>query len=210
MRYFTGQPCSRGHIDTRLVSTGACRSCAIENSSAYRERNPEKVLEAKRSAYHKNREQNIRSMAEYRVANKAGLRDATKRRYRKNRERYLQISRDYQSANRKSVLATQKVWRDANVAMRTALESKRRSRKRHAIPAWYGEFDEFVWQEAAVLVQVRRDETGINWSADHMIPLQATQASGLHCAENCQVIPWDSNQSKGNKLILTERLEWLK
>ncbi|AUR99449.1 hypothetical protein NVP1265O_70, partial [Vibrio phage 1.265.O._10N.286.52.F6] len=28
MRYFTGTPCKRGHIDDRLTSTGVCRECS--------------------------------------------------------------------------------------------------------------------------------------------------------------------------------------
>jgi hypothetical protein len=30
MYYFTGKPCSYGHVERRLVSTGGCRGCTTE------------------------------------------------------------------------------------------------------------------------------------------------------------------------------------
>lgn len=83
-------------------------------------------------------------------------------------------------------------------------------RKKRAIPAWFGELDAFVWKEAISLASLRRERTGILWHVDHMIPLQAKEASGLHTWNNCQVIPAELNRSKSNKMILTEPEEWMR
>jgi len=42
-----------------------------------------------------------------------------------------------------------------------------------------------------------------------MIPLQAKIASGFHSADNIQVIPEALNVSKANRMMYTERNEWL-
>ena len=72
------------------------------------------------------------------------------------------------------------------------------------------EWDVFVMAEAKDLCDKRKSETQMLWDPDHMIPLRARGVSGLNCGDNIQVIPARLNRSKKNKLILTERNEWLK
>lgn len=103
-----------------------------------------------------------------------------------------------------------KRYREERPDVRTALEAKRRARKRNAVPAWFSEIDVFVWQEAAHLAILRRDATGIDWAADHMLALQGKLVCGLHVADNCQVIPAYLNNRKHNKMLLTEPDEWLR
>ena len=43
-RYFTGVPCSRGHVAERLVSTFTCVECARLATAAFHEAHPEVVL----------------------------------------------------------------------------------------------------------------------------------------------------------------------
>lgn len=42
-RYFTGQPCVRGHVSERFVSTKACTSCSSASTKAWVRKNPAKV-----------------------------------------------------------------------------------------------------------------------------------------------------------------------
>lgn len=72
-----------------------------------------------------------------------------------------------------------------------------------------GEFDVLVRSEAKDLCKTREAETGILWDPDHMLPLRAKTVSGLDCACNIQVIPAKLNRSKKNKVLYTERGEWL-
>lgn len=86
---------------------------------------------------------------------------------------------------------------------------KRRAKKLKAIPKWSSDFDAFVMQEAAKLAKLRQKHLGMEFHVDHCIPLQGKFVSGLHCADNLQVIPASQNLEKGNKLMYTEPLEWL-
>jgi hypothetical protein len=86
---------------------------------------------------------------------------------------------------------------------------KRKVRIANATPPWYGDFDDLVLQEAYDLASLRAEATGFQWHVDHMIPLRARKACGLHCGENIQVIPARLNWSKKNRMIYTERDAWL-
>lgn len=48
-RYFTGAPCSQGHIEPRLVCNGACTSCAHEITRKWKSRNKDKIAEYERA-----------------------------------------------------------------------------------------------------------------------------------------------------------------
>lgn len=76
-------------------------------------------------------------------------------------------------------------------------------------PGWFSEWDEFVEEEARNLAYMQEACTGIKWDVDHLLPLHAKEVSGLHCADNLQVIPATLNRRKHNKLKYTERMEWL-
>jgi hypothetical protein len=71
------------------------------------------------------------------------------------------------------------------------------------------ELNELVFAEAARLAKARRKATGISWHVDHMIPLRAKSACGLHVWNNLQVIPATLNIKKRNRLIMTEPFEWI-
>lgn len=75
--------------------------------------------------------------------------------------------------------------------------------------SWFSEWDEFVEEEARNLAYMQEACTGIKWDVDHLLPLHAKTVSGLHCADNLQVIPTTLNRKKHNKLKYTERGEWL-
>lgn len=105
----------------------------------------------------------------------------------------------------------ERVWlksKQRKAAISLAAVHKRNAAKLNATPGWYGELDEFVTREAADLCRLRELATGVAWQVDHMVPLQAREACGLHCAANLQVIPARMNISKKNRMIFTEPFEW--
>ncbi len=115
----------------------------------------------------------------------------------------------YYQQHRAAELARKVRYNLEQRALRTATENKRRARKLNAIPPWYGELGELVMEEAADLTFLRWEQTGIAWDVDHMIPLQARRATGLHCAANIQVIPSTMNRRKHNRMQLTQPGEWI-
>ncbi|QJB21902.1 glycolate dehydrogenase [Xanthomonas phage FoX3] len=112
----------------------------------------------------------------------------------------------WRAANPERKRANVAAWRAANPEKASAHWSNRRARKAAAIPADWSDFDQFVMEEAAAACKRREEMTGYAWHVDHMIPLAK---GGLHCATNIQVIPASMNMSKGDKLTLTERMEWI-
>lgn len=187
-RYFTGKPCKHGHVSERYVASKQCVSCA---SAACR---GDDYLAQKRQYYIDNRSRILTQQAVYNAV---------------NAERRSEWMRGYYAENREARLASNRSWKARNKDSVMALNLRRLARQRRAVPAWFGELDSLVWLEAADLVQLRFDATGIRWNADHMLALRASTVCGLHTWNNCQVIPASLNAKKKNKLALTDNLEWL-
>jgi hypothetical protein len=107
-------------------------------------------------------------------------------------------------------IAGKKARRDEARLAARARHAKRRSHKLNATPGWEAELLDFVTREAADVAKRREAATGIAWHIDHMIPLRADNVCGLHVWNNLQVIPAAMNCAKNNRLIWSERGEWLR
>lgn len=180
-RYFTGKPCLRGHISERHVE-GTCMQCQREDKAAAYKADPKGFRDRSTAAYRRRNDGNLRHQLPRQTEEErlAKLRNAVRAHYANNKPYYM------------------------------ARSQERRAKKLAAMPGWFGELDRLVMTEAARLVQSRRDATGICWQADHMIPLAASRACGLHVATNIQVIPARMNKAKGNKMIFTNPGEWIR
>ena len=99
---------------------------------------------------------------------------------------------------------------DSRIRKQTAKTALRDKRIRTATPAWFDEWHRFVWEEARHVRLLRENATGIEWHLDHMIPLRARGVSGLHVAENWQIIPGSMNCKKSGAMQYTKPLEWLR
>jgi len=131
-RYFTGKPCTHGHIEERLVSDATCRTCDLARCRAQKE---------KRAASDKRRHQlNPQPGRErarlWRLANPDKAK-ATQRAWRKaNRERHRENGRRWYFSNpaRQRELAAR--WEKENPDRyrdtRAATSRKRRARKKGA------------------------------------------------------------------------------
>jgi len=177
--YFTGKPCKRGGLAERRLN-GDCLCDACLTFT--------KLL--KRDWAVSNRQKN------------QDWRDA-------NPEKMKAYKDAWSLRNKEKAAENIKKWKAANKHKLLASFHKRRATKINATPAWYGELDAFVMHEAYRLARLRESITGLKWHIDHMIPLQAKIASGFHSADNIQVIPEALNVSKANRMMYTERNEWL-
>ena len=178
--YFTGVPCKRGGIADRRLNG----DCLCEACLSF-------VKMLKDEYYKKNSHKN----AEWRERHPEKMAEYKKAWSEKNKEKAKHNLKKWKSANKHKVLAD---------------FHRRRAQQINATPIWYGELDDFVFQEAALLAKLRHYSTGIKWHVDHMIPLMAKQAKGLHCASNIQVIPETLNCVKRNTMTFTEPFEWVK
>ncbi|EMW4938015.1 hypothetical protein ACOB6L_004606 [Salmonella enterica subsp. enterica serovar Typhimurium] len=128
-----------------------------------------------------------------------------------NNEKWKDKNARWREANRQKIADKDAEYRVINSERRRALRLKYKVAKRARTPKFYeSEFDAMVLGEAIDLARRRTHDTGFNWEVDHMLPLRGKNVSGLHCAHNIQVIPATLNRKKGNKLIYTKPLDWLK
>ena len=113
--------------------------------------------------------------------------------------RWRQKNPGYAESNRDRINRNSKKYRHENREAYAAYRAAYRARKASATPAWFGELDEFVIQEAYDLAARRTKETGFPWEVDHIIPIAGKSVCGLHVAANIQVIPRFANRRKGNR-----------
>lgn len=178
-RYFTGELCERGHASQRYTANGLCVECDKKRKAEWRTKNSRKHAERSRNWKTKNPEKKSAQNAKW------------------------------YSKYRAVVLAKSAKWAAENPAKVAAKSSRRRAKKIVAATEWDRELTSLVEIEAADLCRRREAATGFSWHIDHMIPLQARKASGLHTWANLQAIPAAINQFKGRKMIFTEPGEWL-
>lgn len=177
--YHTGISCANGHTSFRRTRNGECLKCGVDKNRNRRKADP-----------------------------KLASRESREWRER-HPERYLSKLADYRAENREYFRAYNRAYASANLEQFRAKNATRRAARRCAVPLWFSELDDFVIQEAADLCRRREAVTGFAWHIDHMIPLQARIACGLHCAANFQVIPAYLNLWKRNRMLLTRPGEWI-
>lgn len=149
---------------------GICKECDNKRRKKYYLDNKEYTL--KRTKEH--REKNIDKVREY-----------DNFRYR----------RDYKKRNALSKIVSKK-HRINNPAYYTAKAAERRASRRNATPTW-SDLDriELLYKEAISM----REQTGIKYHIDHIVPLKGKNVCGLHVHYNLQVLPAKENLSKGSK-----------
>jgi hypothetical protein len=178
--YFTGIPCKRGGIAHRRLN-GDCLCDACKLA----------IAQIKSNWFKNNKDKNIAWA-------------------KANPEKMIAYKKKYEVNNSEKIEQYRKQWKSLNKNKVLSNTHKRQASKLNATPLWFNELDEFVISEAIDLATIREKTTGIKWHVDHMIPLKAKEACGLHCADNIQVIPASINLMKNNKLIYTVSHEWIK
>ena len=172
-KFFTGIPCSHGHIAERYVVSRMCVVCASCHNTADGKKEQAKI-------YRQNNQDKIR---QYRIDN------------RESRSEWL-------SSNKVRVLGYKKKYREVHKDTVLANNAKRRSYKKQRTVNWDDELTDLVTKEAYLLCELRQKVTGFDWHVDHVIPLSGKIVSGLHVWNNLAVIPAKENLSKKNSFTL--------
>jgi len=116
-RYFTGNPCPKGHFSYRYTSSYGCGDCLQERNVDLRENNPDEYERRKRRAV-ENREWSKKESEASRL-------------YRKrNSEKVKQWKRDYRQRNPDAAYASVRQWLDKNPGY--TKEASRRQREKDA------------------------------------------------------------------------------
>jgi len=172
--YFTGEPCSRGHVALRKTK-GNCVEClkedwVIDNAKRAEKPKTEAAKAAGRRYYEKNKNE---------VKARAAARPAEEK--RKHKDAY-----------------------DAkNPEQRRARVSVRRRRSRRATPSWINKDQKKVMTCLYIEAQRLTKLTGERYVVDHIVPLISDEVCGLHVPWNLRVITQDENLVKSNKLLDT-------
>jgi Fe-S cluster assembly scaffold protein SufB len=87
-------------------------------------------------------------------------------------------------------------WQKSNKAKTVAGIAKRKAAKLKRTPAWA---DLEAIGRVYLECESRKKDTSTPYVVDHIIPLQGKRVSGLHVAENLQIITELENRKKGNK-----------
>ena len=119
--------------------------------------------------------------------------------YRKaNRESLAAYQVEYYQENREAKSAKNAEYAKANPDKFRAYTTKRRAAQLQRTPSWVDfEAIKAIYAEAHRLEEL----DGIPRHVDHIIPLQGELASGLHIANNLQILTAEENLSKSNKFV---------
>jgi hypothetical protein len=173
--YFTGEPCSRGHVALRKTK-GCCVECMKEDWVKDNERR--KLLpksdaskKAGRKYYEKNKE-NVKARAASRPLSE---KTAHKKRYK-----------------------------EANPDLYRVLTSMYRRRHKDATPKWVTAEDKKAMRQLYVQARELTKLTGVKYVVDHHYPLLGREVCGLHVLKNLVVMTQEENLKKSNKLVDTE------
>ena len=218
--YFTGVPCKHGHVENRLVSTGACAQCMRERQRARLVNDPEyRQLHRKQTLAHKHRvlsdperkaqirqrEKELQAKSPTRKAKKAAAdkvrnqRDEVKDRARdRNRRAYHEKKHDPAFKAAQKVRSAQ--WATENRERCNAKTAGRRSKRKNATPHWLTAEQKDEIQRFYNLAQSLSESTGVSHEVDHIVPLTSQVVCGLHVPWNLQVLTTEENRRKANRL----------
>ena len=172
-RFFTGEPCSRGHIAQRQTSSGSCLVC---HKDRMRTKGAAKAREAVREWRRRNPDFYKRLYA---------ASEGERARSRAKRKSAEQSRRDTAKWRERHPARNAEVIRDSNAV------------RRACVPPWADrEAIKAIYQECRRITR----ETGIEHHVDHIIPVRGRRVCGLHVPENLRIITARENLRKSNRL----------
>jgi hypothetical protein len=178
--YFTGVPCSKGHIAKRSLTNRECRACVDARRAAKDAADPERARTRNIRRYHKDIK-----------ASREKTRDARNRHIEKRRiEDRLRYHRDPAPKKARAV-----EWSRKNKGKRAAIIAARRMKQKRATPDWLSAEQMAAIREFYLEASSRIGE----WQVDHIIPINGRLVCGLHVPWNLQILTGDANRKKGNK-----------
>lgn len=222
-KYYTGVPCKNGHDCERYIG-GGCVECIKIHTKRVREETPEvhreydrkrrerkgdEINAKNRERYREDPDRHKAYQAKYREENKEKLPEIRKRCYEKHGHKRRREASEWARENRDVVNQRKRRAYAENPLPASTQHHRRRAAKMQRLMSGYDELDDFCMDEARDLCWQREEMFGFKWQIDHMVPLRASEASGLHYHKNIQVIPASLNCAKSNRMLYTEDLEWL-
>lgn len=172
--YFTGKPCSRGHIAPRKTK-GVCIECMQEDWV---------VDNAKRSLKPKS----------------DASKEAGRRYYERNKDAVKARANARPTEEKSNYKRKYKI---ANPDLYKALVSVRKRRHRMATPKWLTAEDKLTIRKMYLAAISLTKLTGVQYVVDHNYPLHGDTICGLHVPSNLVIMTQEENLKKSNKMLDT-------
>jgi 5-methylcytosine-specific restriction endonuclease McrA len=170
--YYTGEPCTRGHIALRKVK-GVCVECMKEDWATDNEKRKEKPKSEAAKA-------------------------AGKRYYERNKD---MVKARASARPKHEVDLYKKKYKEENPDLYKALVSVRKRRHRNATPSWITTEQKLTIRKLYLQAMELTKITGERYVVDHVVPLINPTVCGLHVPWNLRVITQEENLKKSNKLL---------
>jgi 5-methylcytosine-specific restriction endonuclease McrA len=172
--YYTGEPCSRGHIALRKTK-GVCVECMKEDWVVDNEKRKLKPKsEAAKAAGQRYYESNKELVKARAFARPLEEKKQHKYKHKVNNPEYYK-----------------------------ALTSVRKRRHRNATPKWVTAEQKLAMRMLYLQAQELTRTTGERYVVDHIVPLINDEVCGLHVPWNLRVITQEENLQKSNKIVAT-------
>ena len=118
--------------------------------------------------------------------------------YRENKEHINARNKAWYEKNKEKRAAKKKAWRQANADKVNAHAAKHRASKIQRTPSWANLNEiKLIYKQAASLSKLLKTPLHV----DHIVPLQGNNVSGLHVANNLQIMSAKDNMSKSNTWV---------
>lgn len=207
--YFTGEPCKRGHIDKRFVSSFWCMTCQRDKAAnVYRRLTPEqrsREYAKRKDSYYRWKDRNsvrVKSLNEkHRAEHKKRDPDYFKRYYRERAEKRKRETKAWYQANKDHALEVIKRYRESRPEWARDLRRKndhsRRARKMKAFVEAVDPQVVFERDKGVCGICMKTVDLASDWEVDHVMPLSR---GGLHSYDNVQLSHRACNRSKAAKV----------
>lgn len=203
--YFTGKSCKRGHVSKRRTCDGCCVKCRQTEEykaadalrcKAWREKNPEKKKASRQAWAAANPEKKKASDDAWYARNVESEKQRHRTRYESDKEKWNSDVSKWAKSNPEKRKAICSAWARNNKPSVAAANTRYRSAKLQATPAWANhDLIRAVYEESDRLTRM----TGVRHHVDHIVPLKSAYVCGLHWEGNLQVLTQSENDSKGNR-----------
>jgi hypothetical protein len=173
------------------------RDKALEKNANWRSRNPDKAKLATRRWKQENKESQKVWQSKYQKSNRDKIRNRVRITRARSPEKYKEKSKKWARENPEIAKEKGIAWRKSNHHRLLSICAKRRAYKKRATVSWAD------MEKVRSLYKLSQDlskETGITHHVDHIVPINSEYVCGLHWEGNLQVIPYNENITKSNKV----------
>lgn len=194
--YFTAKACQFGHVAPRYASSGDCTECGRAKARARYERHGVEIREYQRERHQTCKEKIKASKARRREA----IRAADRKRYERDKPKRLILARKWHARNPEKTAGSKRGWAARNKEHMAANVALRRATFKRSAPAWLTPEQKLAIKKIYAEARRLTVETGIRHEVDHIYPLRNRLCCGLHVPWNLQILPFDQNMKKSNRL----------